>query len=209
MIYTLSSKKIENTENLTLIEINFFKKELNLKNFDAIIFTSQNGVLALNNLNREWVKTPSLAIGKATTKKIDNLGGNLIYTSKNSHGDSFAKDIVELLKDKRVLYIRAKRVASNLIDILKRANIELIDEILYETKCKECDKLIKPKENSYIIFSSPSTVECFFNCFDWSSSYKAIAIGKTTAKHIPKDINFLVSPIQTLNGCVEFISNLK
>ena len=209
MIYILSDKKVENTENLTVIEIKFLKKEIKLKDFDVIIFTSQNGVLALNKLNRDWINIASLAIGKATATKIKNLGGNLVYTSNTSHGDLFANEIISLLKDKKVLYIRAKKVASNLISILKEAKISIIDEILYETKCKECSKLKKPEKNSYVIFSSPSTIDCFFKYFEWDYSYKAVAIGKTTAKYIPNNIKFLVSPTQTLKGCVEFIRALR
>lgn len=209
MIYILSDKKVQNSKNLAVIEIEFLKKEIDLKEFDFIIFTSQNGVLALDSLNSEWKKTPSFAIGKATAKKIVDLNGNLIYTSISSHGDSFASEIISIIKDKKVLYIRAKKVASNLVSILRESNIHIVDKILYETKCSECDKLNKPEKDSYIIFSSPSTIECFFKCFEWDSSYKAVAIGKTTAKHIPKNVEFLVSPIQTLKGCVEFIWALR
>ncbi len=209
MIYILSNKRIENTKNLTVIEIKFLKKEINLKDFDVIIFTSQNGVLALNKLNRDWINIASLAIGKATATKIKNLGGNLVYTSNTSHGDLFANEIISLLKDKKVLYIRAKKVASNLVSILKDSEINLIDEVLYKTECQEYSKLQKPERDSYIIFSSPSTIECFFKYFEWDDSYKAVAIGETTAKYIPNNIYFLVSPIQTLKGCVEFILALR
>lgn len=209
MIYILSSKKVANTKNLPVIKTLFLKEEVNLENFDNIIFTSKNGVLAIDYLNQEWRKIPSFAVGEATANKIKELKGNLTYIANSSYGDTLAKEITSKLKEKRVLYVRAKRVASNLTQILRENRVDVNEKILYETKCNDCRALIAPEKNSFIIFSSPSTIECFFECFEWDSSYRAITIGKTTAKFMPKGIEFYISPIQTLQGCIDFITSLR
>ena len=62
---------------------------------------------------------------------------------------------------------------------------------MYNTKCKQKINKI-PEKNSIIIFSSPSTIKCFLNNFKWDSSYKAISIGKTTAKYFPDFIKPII-----------------
>ncbi len=209
MIYVLSDEKVKNALNLAVIKIEFLKPDLNLNEFEVIIFTSKNGVLALDNLTKEWKNIPAFVVGEASAKKVKELGGNLAYVSSSFYGDNLAMEILALLKNKKVLYISAKKVISNLVSILKENKIDLTQKILYETKCSDCKNLTPPEKNSYIIFSSPSTIKCFFECFEWDYSYKAVAIGKSSAKFIPKEIDFMVSPVQTLSGCVEFILSLR
>ena len=59
------------------------------------------------------------------------------------------------------------------------------------------------EDDSIIIFTSPSSVKCFFNKFSWNSSYKAIVIGKTTATYLPKEIkNYQISSSTSVKDCV-------
>ena len=73
---------------------------------------------------------------------------------------------------------------------------------MYNTKCKQKINKI-PEKNSIIIFSSPSTIKCFLNNFKWDSSYKAISIGKTTAKYFPDFIKPIISDNTSLASCVQ------
>ena len=208
-IYILSDAKVKGAKNLPVIKQIFFKKDIDFSKYDYIIFTSKKGVEAADKISFKWRYIPALAIGKATAKKIESLGAKVEFTATKFYGDEFAKELSGILdKKSKLLYIRPKVVLSNLTQILKE-NGFLIDEVvLYETICQECSKLEKPKKNSYIIFSSPSTIKCFFRCFSWDDSYKAVAIGKKTASFIPKNINYILSPKQTLKECVEYILGL-
>lgn len=166
--------------------------------------------MALDQISKEWKNIPSLAIGEATAKIVKKCGGKLEYIAKNFYGDSFAKEIINCFsKNSNFLYPRAKRVVSNLVDILKKEGFNIEEKIVYETICQDCKHLKKPPKNSYIIFSSPSTIECFLKCFGWDNSYKAVAIGKKTASFIPKGIDFIISPVQTLQGSIDFIKDIK
>ena len=125
-IYILSDTKVERAEKLPLIEQIFFDKEIDFNKYDYLIFTSKNGVIAADKISDKWKEIKSLAIGDATAKMVEKLGGKLEYTAKNFYGDEFAKEIAQNFeKDKRFLYLRAKKVLSNLTDILKKADLGL------------------------------------------------------------------------------------
>ena len=202
-IYILSEKKYEGAKNLPCIVIKYINQNIDLTKYDALIFTSKNGVEALHKINKNWINIPSFSIGSATSSAIKKYSKNLVYEAKNSYGDIFAKEIKNLLKGRSVLFLRAKVVTSNLNTILVK-NAVLLDEcIVYESICNKCTNLKKPEKNSCIIFSSPSTIKCFFKCFPWDESYKAVVIGKVTASYMPKGIDYAFSTNTNIKSCIE------
>ena len=204
-IYILSNKDIKGAKKLPVIEQIFFKKEIDFKNYDYLIFTSRNGVKAAQNISTKWKELPSLVIGKGTEEEVVKLGGKVLYVAKKSYGDDFAKEIVKNFDKKRFLYLRGKKVLSNLTDILKDSGFDITEEIVYKTVCIKYKNPKNIEKGSFVIFSSPSTVECFFKNFKWDKSYKAIAIGKKTATFIPSNIDYKISPVQSLSGIVKYI----
>jgi len=206
-IYLLSDTFHEEVVNLPQIRVTCRDIELDLSSYDALIFSSKNGVKALEKINKNWRKIPAYVIGKVTAKEIENLDGNLVYTSNSSYGDDFAQEISPKLNGKKVLFLRAKKVLSDLENILKKANIDLTSQIVYETTCREkkSEKLLK---NSVIIFTSPSTISCFFNNYKWDKSYQAVCIGNVTARALPSEISLHVSKTQTIEACIVLAKTL-
>jgi uroporphyrinogen-III synthase len=94
-------------------------------------------------------------------------------------------------------------VVANLVEILNTNGVTCIHEPIYETSCVKYNEKITLPKNSIIIFSSPSTIECFFKNVIWDESFKAISIGNTTAKYFPKDIIPIISDNTSLNSCVQ------
>ncbi|MCF6172235.1 MAG: uroporphyrinogen-III synthase [Campylobacteraceae bacterium] len=201
-IYLLNNDKFENVINLPIIKINFFCKEVNLDLYDAIIFTSKNGVRSINKINDKWKDKEIYSIGQGTSKEIKLHNATQTYTAKNSYGDDFAQEIKDSLKGKKVVFLRAKKVTSSLNTILKDLGIDLDEITIYETICEEYSGQKKPEKNSVIIFTSPSTIKCFFKNFTWDESYKAVVIGKVTAKAMPEGINIFYAKDQTVKSCV-------
>ena len=201
-IFILNNMKVDGVTNIPLLGIEYIPQNIDLKKYDALLFTSKNAIYSLNSFNKEWKNIPSYAIAKKTKSVIRKEGGIVEFVGNSGHGDDFAHELKHILKDKKVLYIRAKKVVSNLTKILKDNSINIEELITYQTKCNDCDNLITIPKNSIIIFSSPSTINCFFNNYSWDSSYKAIVIGKTTASYLPKDINYEISPTQSIDDCI-------
>jgi uroporphyrinogen-III synthase len=201
-IYTLGDKKAAHAKNIQIYKIHFIENEIDFSQYDAVVFTSKNGVLAIDSFNKNWRDVPSYAIAAQTAKTIKKLGGNLKFVGVTKHGDQFANELVEELRGKRVLYLRGKKVVSNLMEILRTSGVACEDVVVYENRCNDALKIKELPENSYIVFSSPSTIECFFKNFKWKKSFTAISIGHTTAKFFPEYITPVIADTTSIESCI-------
>ncbi|MDN5102004.1 uroporphyrinogen-III synthase [Aliarcobacter butzleri] len=206
-IYLLNEQKHEDVENLEVFQIEYIKSDVDLKKYDALVFTSKNGVKAINSFNQDWKNIPSYAIAQKTANTIMELGGVVEFIGNSGHGNDFAYELKNVLKDKKVLYVKALKTVSNLPNILKENGIFLDEIIAYKTSCKKSNIILE--ENSIFIFTSPSSVECFFKQYLWKNSYKAIVIGKTTAEFLPSNINYEISSQTSVEECIKLAKQLS
>ena len=200
-IYLLSNQIYAEVENLEVFKIEYIESKIDLLKYDALIFTSKNAIYSLESFNKDWKKIPSFAIAPKTAQVIEKLGGKIAFTGITSHGNDFAQELIELLKNKKVLYIKALKTVSNLVDILKNNDVLLDELVVYKTSCKKSNVALE--NNSVFIFTSPSSVECFFQQYSWNDSYKAIVIGKTTAMYLAKDIDYMISSETSIDECIK------
>ncbi|NQY20894.1 MAG: uroporphyrinogen-III synthase [Campylobacteraceae bacterium] len=207
-IYILNNLKFKDIINLEVFKINYLQNNLNILNYDALIFTSKNAVLSMKTFSEEWINIPSYAIALKTAEVLLNNNSKLVFTGKSSHGNEFAHELVSELKNKKVLYIRAKNTVSNLAEILKNNEINISSCITYETISKNNKKIIL-KENAIIIFSSPSSIKYFLEQYEWKKTYKAVVIGSTTAKYLPSYIKYVLSPQTSLEKCIELAKEIN
>ncbi|MCT7536381.1 uroporphyrinogen-III synthase [Aliarcobacter butzleri] len=206
-IYLLNEQKHEDVENLEVFQIEYIKSDVDLKRYDALVFTSKNGVKAINSFNQDWKNIPSYAIAQKTANTIMKLGGVVDFIGNSGHGNDFAYELNNVLKDKKVLYVKALKTVSNLPNILKENGIFLDEIIAYKTSCKKSNIILE--ENSIFIFTSPSSVECFFKQYSWKNSYKAIVIGKTTAEFLPSNVNYEISSQTSVEECIKLAKQLS
>lgn len=205
-IYLLNNLKYEGVENLEVFGIEFIKSNIDLSKYDALIFTSKNAIYSLDSFNKTWKDIPSYAIAPKTAKIIKEYQGNLFFTGESSHGDEFAKELIPKLENKKVLYIKAVKTVSKITEILKDNNIDIDELVTYKTSCLKSSKQLE--RNSVFIFSAPSSVECFFKNYAWDESYKAIVIGKTTAKYLPSNIKYNISEKTSIDECIKLAKQL-
>jgi uroporphyrinogen-III synthase len=203
MIYLLSPLKKKGTISLPMISFELVAKSIDFRDCDTLMFTSKQAVVSVDNIDKKWKEYPSIAIGGATKEKIEELGGKVIYYPKKFYGKNLAQDIKEYFRDKKILYLRPKVISFDSKAFLEKENIELCEQIIYETKCKSYSIDSKPKKGAIIIFTSPSTIRCFFKNFLWDSSYIAILIGKATKEHLPKECKYYISDEPLINSCIK------
>ncbi|MBF7071461.1 uroporphyrinogen-III synthase [Aliarcobacter butzleri] len=206
-IYLLNEQKHEDVGNLEVFQLEYIKSDVDLKKYDALVFTSKNGVKAINSFNQDWKNIPSYAIAQKTANTIIKLGGVVEFIGNSGHGNDFAYELKNVLKDKKVLYVKALKTVSNLPNILKENGIFLDEIIAYKTFCKKSNIILE--EDSIFIFTSPSSVECFFKQYSWKNSYKAIVIGKTTAEFLPSNINYEISSQTSVEECIKLAKQLS
>ncbi|MDR2790555.1 MAG: uroporphyrinogen-III synthase [Campylobacteraceae bacterium] len=207
-IYLLNDAKYEGVKNIVVFEIRYLKPKFTPKNYDALIFTSKNGVLGLDRVYKEWKNLPAYSIGEGTSGAIKKLGGNLAYEAKVSYADEFAVQTAQKLAGKLVLFARAKIISSDVGGILTSRGVHVEEIIVYESVCKPCEKFDIPK-GAIFIFTSPFGVKRFFECAAWREDLTAIAIGKRTAAAFDDSIKPLIAPKQSIDACVEFAKRLS
>lgn len=208
MIYLLSPSSKEGTIHLPMIRFSLLPSTIDFSRCDTLMFTSKQAVKSAEALNPEWKKYPCLAIGSATAKEIESLGGKVDYQSKSFYGETLSQDIIAQFHDKKILYLRPKEVSFDSKNFLAKAGIELQEQIIYETSCISYEKKEKPSKNAIIIFTSPSTIHCFLKNFEWDESYTAIVIGEATKVHLPTHAHYEVADRPLIDDCITKASQI-
>jgi uroporphyrinogen-III synthase len=203
MIYLLSPLEKEGTLSLPMIEFSLVTDKIDFSSCDTLMFTSKQAVVSADAIDKKWKEFPSIAIGGATKRKIEELGGEVIYYPKEFYGEHLAKDIEAFFSDKKLLYLRPKEVSFDSKRYLEKVGIALEEQVIYETSCVKYTIDDKPKENATIIFTSPSTIKCFFENFEWHKSYIAILIGNATKEHLPKVCRYVIADEPLINACIK------
>uniref|UniRef100_UPI000CD90209 uroporphyrinogen-III synthase n=1 Tax=Campylobacter concisus TaxID=199 RepID=UPI000CD90209 len=206
-IYLVSNTKTadESVVNLSVSKIEFLKFEINLIEFDALVATSKNAFNALKFNGILPINLPVFAIANSCATSAREFGFSEIYTGQNAHGDDFAREILPLLKGKKVLYLKGKDSASNFLEILQNGGVNIKAIVAYENVLNPCKMELKPPKDSILIFSSPINVRIFLTNFGLYESYETISIGKVTATELQlitqlfrqsEDINSFISTAQ-------------
>lgn len=150
-----------------LLRINYFdRQEIDLANFQAILFTSANGVRAFvrNSQSRDL---PCYAVGHATATEAHEAGFNTVHAAR---GDvtRLASLVMEKLHPDggKLLHISARDTAGNLSALLEKANFRVTGKQLYKaTKARALDqktkRLITSGMLSHMTFYSPRTAKAF------------------------------------------------
>ena len=201
-IYLTSPVPREGTISLPMIDFRLTASVLDYQGCDTLMFTSKQAVESAEAIDPEWKRLPTIAIGAATARKIETLGGSVLYHPTSFYGKELAADVLERFRDRRVLYLRPRTVSFDSRDFLARAGYTLHEQVIYETFCREHPAEAKPQPGAIVIFTSPSTIHCFRECFGWEESYTAIVIGRATLEHLPAGADYVVADTPLIDACI-------
>jgi len=130
------------------------------------------------------------------------LGGEVLACG-NGYGDKLSTIIKQFPHAKRWLYLRAKVVASDFISSCQEKGYSIDEIVVYESECSKDIRQVEVKDDSILIFTSPSSLHCFLENHTIKSSNKVIVIGETTALAVPDGIKYSISPETTIESCME------
>ncbi len=201
-VYLLSPTPKEGTRSLPMIRFRTVAETLNLYTCDTLMFTSKQAVITADSIDTRWKQYPCIAIGGATKKQIEALGGKVIYHPESYYGEALSQDIVRFFSDRHILYLRPREVSFDSRAFLEKAGIRLEEQIIYETGCISYGKEKMPEREAIIIFTSPSTIHCFLENFAWDRSYTAVVIGKATLAHLPHEADYAVADEPLISSCI-------
>ncbi len=63
-------------------------------------------------------------------------------------------------------------------------------------------------DNATLIFTSPSSIDCFLKNHTICSDAKVVVIGKTTAKSLPDGVEYKISQKTSIDSCMEMALTL-
>ncbi len=203
--YLFSISSHEDAISINSLDIKFLKPYINFEEYDYLIITSKQASKALKQYNlKDFIYKKALCVSKQSALSYEKLGGKILDIG-GGYGDNLVSKIKKYPKNTKWLYLRAKIVASNFVDICKQDGFLVDESIIYESACSKEIQDINIEDNSILIFTSPSSVKCFLKNKSIKSSNKVIIIGKTTAKSLPKDIKYTISKETTIESCMQEI----
>jgi uroporphyrinogen-III synthase len=202
-IYLLSPTPKEGTIALPMIDFSVTAESIDFSQSDTLMFTSKQAVVTADKIDPSWKNYPCVAIGPATKKQIEDLGGEVIYYPRSFYGETLSKDISQFFRDRKLLYLRPKEISFDSKSFLEKEGILLQEQIIYKTSCIQYSSEEKPLQNAVIIFTSPSTIHCFLKNFDWDESYTAVVIGKATKIHLPENADYVVADEPLISSCIK------
>lgn len=200
-IYLISKTPYEGVIHIPILTISFFKPDIDFTCYDGIILTSKQSLIALERYDIQWEKLQCICVSEGTADAARKAGVLYLHV-----GDGYGRSIPELMErenlEGRWLYVRPKVIAS---DWMKRVNPQItIDEaILYETTCNDASAGKKIDENGVLIFTSPSSIECFLKYYTILPSHSIVTIGKTTRDAFKEAKEVAISPEPSIVSAVE------
>ena len=202
-IYLFATSKHSDAISVKSLEVKLLKPVIDFSIYDYLIITSKQTVKALEQYQKkDFINIPALCVSTKTAASYENIDGKILDIG-NGYGDNLVKNIKEKSKDKKWLYLRAKFIASDFVQKCKDDGYDINEEILYISECaSECLK-VEISENATLIFTSPSSIECFLETHTITSSIKIIVIGKTTAKSLPANIEYQIAKKTSIESCIE------
>ena len=202
-IYLLSPLPKESVLSLPMIHFERIAESIDFSSCDTLMFTSKQAVVTAEAIDSKWKTIPVIAIGPATKKQVEALGGEVIFHPKNYYGEQLSGDIARFFQNRRILYLRPETVSFDSRGFLQKRGIVLQEQIIYKTICRQYTSSEQPPESSVIIFTSPSTIHCFLENFVWLKSYTAVVIGDSTRVHLPAKCDYVVADRPLIDACIE------
>lgn len=201
-IYLFSLTPYAGVNHINTLHVSYFTPQIDFTQYDYLIITSKQVLEALKNYDESWKSLAVLAVSKPTAEAVKKAGGKILEFG-SGYGDHLAKIINSYNQEKRWLYLRGKEVASDFALTCKQNGYDIDEAILYETSCSDDCYHVSVQEDAALIFTSPSSVECFLKHHDFKHTQNIIVIGTTTARAIPHGISYKIASNPTMQSCIQ------
>ena len=205
-IYLFSISSHPHAKSINSLDITFFKPDIDFSKYDYFIITSKQASEALKQYGTFGLK-PALCVSVASATSYEDIGGEVLDIG-GGYGDNLVDKIKQFPHATKWLYLRAKTVASNFVSTCQEDGYNIDEIILYESNCSRDIWHVEIENEAILIFTSPSSVKCFLKNHTINPKTKVIVIGKTTAKALPIDIEYILSDKTSIQSCIDIAQNL-
>lgn len=207
-IYLFATSQHPKATSVKSLEVKFLTPKIDFSEYDNLIITSKQTIKGLLAYDKsEFIDKPALCVSVKTAKAYEDFGGKILDVG-NGYGDGLYDMILNYPKDTRWLYLRAKVIASDFVERCIKKEYNINQEVLYVSECSQEIQNIRVNDDSTLIFTSPSSIECFLKNNKIHPDAKVVVIGTTTAKALPENIKYFVSDKTSIDSCVDLALNL-
>ena len=207
-VYLFSISSHPDAVSVNSLSITFLQPHIDFSKYDAFIITSKQASKALGQYQTHLFQNiPALCVSKVSAKSYEEIGGRVLDVGEG-YGDNLVQKIKNYPKNMRWLYLRARVVASDFVSVCKKEDYLIDEAIVYVSECSKDILNVEVVEASILIFTSPSSLECFLQTHTLSKRSTLIVIGKTTAKAVPKGIEYHISEKTTIESCMELAKTI-
>jgi uroporphyrinogen-III synthase len=202
-LYLFSISSHPDAISINSLDITFFKPDIDFSQYDALIITSKQASKALTQYEKEkYTDLPALCVSVASAQSYEDIGGKVLDIG-GGYGDNLLDKIKAYPKEKKWLYLRAKVVASDFVSHCKNEGYNIDEAVIYESDCSKSIESVAVEDDAVLVFTSPSSVKCFLKTHKLTQHHSVIVIGKTTAKALPQEINYILSAKTSIDSCIE------
>jgi len=208
-IYLFATSKSEHAINVKSLDVRYLKPDIDFFKYDYLIITSKQTIKALNQYDKkDFINIPALCVSPKTADAYIKFGGKVLAVG-DGYGDNLTKNINEFSKDTKWLYLRAEVIASDFVKKCKEEGYQIDEKILYVSECSQEIMDVRVDSPSVLIFTSPSSIECFLKNNSITSEDKVIVIGTTTANFLPDATEYIMSQNTSIQSCIELALQIK
>ena len=202
-IYLVSktpSDELMGVIHIPVLTIALLTPDIDFDLYTGIIVTSKQVAQALKLYTPAWNTLKVVCVGESTAREVKELGARHIEIA-----DGYGMSILKVLSpyEGKWLYLRPKTIASSWPARARELGLEIDEVIIYETTCNDNMEEIKIDQNGVLIFTSPSSIECFCKRADILPTHDVVVIGTTTQKALPSGIKSILSEEISVISCVE------
>lgn len=185
--------------HIPILSIHFFTPDIDFSLYTGIIVTSKQAAQALKRYSPNWDKFEVICVGEATASEVEAQGACHIKIA-----DGYGMNILNALSSKegKWLYLRPKMIASSWPDHARELGIVVDEVIVYETTCNNETEELKIAKDGVLIFTSPSSIECFCKRTDILPTHDVVVIGTTTQKALPVGVKSILSADTSIDSCI-------
>ncbi|MEO9893670.1 hydroxymethylbilane synthase [Aurantibacter sp.] len=198
----VNDKVIIDSEDFIKISPNRLSAAILKQEYQNVVITSQNAVDALlKNISADELQFKNIyCVGRKTKRLIEKSIGPVKHSERNAK--KLATHLVDFIEGIKVTYFCSNIRRDELTDILTANNIQVNEQVIYDTKyvAQALDENIKA-----VLFCSPSAIASFLTVNE--ANKIAYCIGETTAKEARKTFKDVrVAKIPTVESLIDLVN---
>lgn len=180
---------------------------IDFTDYEGVIFTSKQGILAVQNTSLDWNRLKCICVSESTAKSA-RMAGAVDVEVGDGYGTSIPNVLGSKKRSGKWLYLRPKVVASEWVESARDRGFEIDEAIVYETICNEEAAHHPISSEGVLIFTSPSSIRCFLQNYFILPTHKVVVIGKTTQNTLPSGVSSHLSLVTSVEAAVDLASQI-